>query len=240
MRVCILLHCLLPLVLPAQDQAAALIFSTRYGGQLPGGDFQHRFGSSLRTSLFASYQGIRQKGVWGARSFFQFGGSVKENVLSQILTPDGYLIGNDKSPAAVALRQRAWFLGIGRGFRFPPSNLTWKRLQFDFSAGIFGHKIRIQEDAARFVPQIHGDYKKGYDRLANGPACLMSMAFQLEAGQDRFLAGFDFLLARTYHRRASQFDTGTRDTDPFHVFQPGLFLAYQFRKDLRDPGSLRY
>lgn len=140
----------------AQVEEPTLYLTVKYGGQLPQSDFKDRFGSSLRTSSTFSYKAKGKTSVLSLHGFIQFGTLVKENIFSNLLTPEGYLIGNDKTPAAIQLRQRAWFLGLGRGLRFKEKSNFLNRINLDFYGGFFQHKIRIQEDPARFVPQIGG------------------------------------------------------------------------------------
>ncbi|MFM7092642.1 MAG: hypothetical protein ACKOZZ_17740 [Bacteroidota bacterium] len=228
--------------LSAQKEEPTLFFTAKYGAQLPALDFARRFGSSLRTTAILSYQQPGKLSVWGVTGFFQFGSLVKENIFSNLLTPEGYLIGNDKNPASIQLRQRAWFIGFGRGWRFKEKTALLNRFSLDIHGGFFQHKIRIQEDPARLVPQINGAYKKGYDRLSNGPGLCLNMSYNPTANPalTRFVVGADLFIANTFNRRSINFDTGLRDEAACWVFQPGIHLAYHFKKVFRDPGSLKY
>ena len=142
-----------------------MFLNIQYGAQTSILDMNNRFGTSLRTTAVLAYQPSKKRSVWSASGFFQFGALVKENVFSNLLTPEGNLIGNDKNPAVIQLRQRAWFLGFGRGWRFNNKSVFLQRLNVDLYGGLFQHKIRIQDDPSRVVPQISGEYRKGYDRL---------------------------------------------------------------------------
>jgi hypothetical protein len=228
--------------LSAQNVEPTLFFTAQYGGQLPALDYQKRFGSSLRTTAMIALNRRNTQSVWGVAGFFQFGSLVKEPIFSHLLTPEGYLIGNDKNPAAIQLRQRAWFIGFGKCWYFTEKSAFLRRISLDVHGGMFQHKIRIQEDPARFVPQINGEYKKGYDRLSNGPGICLNMSYNPTANPDltRFVVGVDFFFANTFNRRALNFNTGLRDEAAFWVFQPGIHLAYQFKKVFKDPGSLKY
>ena len=143
--------------LSAQKEEPAMFLNIQYGAQTSILDMNNRFGTSLRTTAVLAYQPSKKRSVWSAAGFFQFGALVKENVFSNLLTPEGYLIGNDKNPAVIQLRQRAWFLGFGRGWRFNNKSVFLQRLNVDLYGGLFQHKIRIQDDPSRIVPQISGE-----------------------------------------------------------------------------------
>jgi hypothetical protein len=228
--------------LSAQKEDPTLFLTIQYGGQLPALDFKNRFGTSLRPAAVLSYQLPRKLNVWSATGFFQFGTLVKEDVFSNLLTPDGYLIGNDKNPAAIQLRQRAWFIGFGKGWRFKERSNFLNRFLIDVHGGFFQHKIRIQEDPARLVPQINGEYKKGYDRLSNGTGININMSYNPTANPTftRFVVGLDLFAAHTINRRPVNFNTGFPDKSSFWVLQPGIHLAYHFKKVFKDPASLKY
>ena len=96
-------------IISAQNEEPTVFLNIQYGAQTPVLDMKNRFGTSLRTTAILAYQPSKKRSVWSAAGFFQFGALVKENVFSNLLTPEGYLIGNDKNPAVIQLRQRAWF-----------------------------------------------------------------------------------------------------------------------------------
>ncbi len=226
----------------AQKKDPTFFLTIQYGSQLPALDFKNRFGTSLRPTLVVSYQPTQKPDVWSLTGFFQFGTLVKEDIFSNILTPEGFLIGNDKNPAAIQLRQRAWFIGAGKGWRFKEKSKFLNRLLIDVYGGFFQHKIRIQEDPARLVPQINGEYKKGYDRLSNGPGLNINLSYNPTANPSltRFIVGFDLFAAHTINRRPINFNTGMSDKSSFWVLQPGIHLGYHFKKVFKDPASLKY
>lgn len=226
----------------SQNEDASFFLSLHYGTQLPELNYKSRFGPSLRPTAVVSYQPENTLNVWSVTGFFQFGTLVKEDIFSNLLTPEGYLIGNDKNPAAIQLRQRSWFLGAGKGWRFKEKSNFLNRMIMDVYGGFFQHKIRIQEDPARLVPQINGEYKKGYDRLSNGPGIQFNMSYNPTANPalTRFVVGLDLFAAHTINRRPVNFNTGLPDKSSFWVLLPGIHLGYHFKKVFKDPSSLRY
>ncbi len=226
----------------AQNEEPTVFLNIQYGAQTPVLDMKNRFGTSLRTTVVLAYQPSKKRSVWSAAGFFQFGALVKEHVFSNLLTPEGYLIGNDKNPAVIQLRQRAWFLGLGRGWRFNNKSVFLQRLNVDMYGGFFQHKIRIQDDPSRVVPQISGEYRKGYDRLSNGPGALLNFSYNPTAKPllTRFVVGIDLFASPTWNRRPVNFNTGVKDEAIFWVFQPGIHLGYHFPRVFKNPASLKY
>lgn len=78
-------------------------------------------------------------------------------------TPEGDIIGNDRLLASVVLRKRGYYFGglVGKLFTF---NEKRSGIRLTLGAGLLRHWIRIQDDNSS-VPELTGDYKKGYDRL---------------------------------------------------------------------------
>jgi hypothetical protein len=228
--------------LSAQKKESTVFLKVQYGGQFPLLDDKNRFGPSLRPMMVLSKETKKKENVSSITGFFQFGTLVKESVFDHLLTPEGYLIGNDKNPAAIQLRQRAWFLGAGKGWRFVEKSNFLNRCALEVSAGFFQHKIRIQEDPQRLVPQISGEYKKGYDRLSSGPGLYVSWSFNPTANptETRFVVGMDVFAAHTNHRRPVHFNTGLPDPSSFWVLQPGVHLGYHFKKVFKDPAAIKY
>ena len=146
---------------------------------------------------------------------FMFGNTVKQDVLSNLRTPQGFIIGNDRAPAQVFLRERGYFIGpyVGKIFRLNERRYQ-TGIKLSIGGGLFQHKIRIQDDT-RSVTQLTGEYEKGYDRLSNGPALYTFLGYQHIAIDNRlnFLVGVDYLFARTQNKRDWNFDEGRKETE---------------------------
>ena len=80
-----------------------------------------------------------------------------------------------------------------------------------YSAGVLQHKIRI-EDRTGGLPQLVGDYKKGYDRMTNGLALTEFIGYQhfSNDGRINFYVGFEFTQGFTKNRRSWDFLTQQR------------------------------
>lgn len=216
-----LLSCL-PLLLRGQEYSEharnkgnALLLKLSYGGHTPGGDMAGRFGNNF--SFGTGTDLITGKGNWifGADFAYIFGGEVKQDVLATLRTPEGFIIGNNRSFADVQLRERGFFAGalvgklIGIGKANPRSGI-----RLTVGAGLLQHKIRIQDDPFSGVPQLDDNYKKGYDRLSNGLALSQFIGYQILSLDKRvnFYIGLEFFQGFTMNRRDFNFDTRTKET----------------------------
>ena len=186
----------------------AFFFSFGGGYQLPGGDLKSRYGGSTNIGGSLEYKFSGNKWSIDVNGYYVFGTNVKIDVLDNIRSQDGYLIGNNNVPADVFLRERGFFIGgsLNRSFKLNKSS-DFFGLKIGVGPGFLHHKIRIQDDANN-ADQINDDYKKGYDRLAYGFALSEFIGFQYlsENGRINFSAGFDFLQGFTKNRRAWNFD----------------------------------
>ena len=88
--------------------------------------------------------------------------------------------------------------------------------------GFLQDKIRIH-DGDNTAPQIHGDYKKGYDRLNNGwmLSGTVGYLYLSDSRLINFFIGLEFMQSWTKYRRARNFDTGI--TGQQFAFQPVLW-----------------
>lgn len=216
----------------------AYLFSISYGLQTPAGDLIDRFGPNANLGLGLDF--LSAKGNWtlGFDGNYLFGQEVKTNVLANLLTPEGYIIGNDKTYADIQLRERGFFVGarIGKIISLFPT-VHRSGIKISLSTGLFQHKIRIQKDPIREVPQLSGDYRKGYDRLTNGLAFSEFIGYQMLSANRRinFYAGIECLQAFTQSRRDFNFDTRERDKqkrlDMLFGIRVGWILPFYFGKE---------
>jgi hypothetical protein len=139
--------------------------------QVPGGDLKDRFGNS--SSIGPGFM-IKTKNNWllSAEAGFIFGSNVKNeaSILENISTSEGWVIDGNGTYAEIHMYERAFtgLAGFGKlitGLGPNPNSGIMLMLK----GGYMQHKIRI-ENPGKTAPQIAGDYKKGYDKLSDGPA----------------------------------------------------------------------
>jgi hypothetical protein len=242
MRSILLLFFLLPtLPVIAQDEPpareAALLFRLGYGYQLPGGALADRFGGNFSVDGGLDLLLREQDWVFSVEGQFLFGSEVKADVLAPLRTPEGYIYAADQSPADIRLSGRGFYVGAAAGRLIPLSAVNPRSaLRLSLGGGLLQHKIRIQDDPFHFVPQLSAEYKKGYDRLSNGPALRQFIGYQLlnPGGGLHFYAGIDLLQGFTRSRRDFNFDTQQADDrarlDLLFGLRAGWILPFYLRK----------
>lgn len=204
--------------------------SFEYGIQVPIFDMADRFGHNFKLSSEFDFLNAKSGWVAGVDGAYLFGINVREDVLLPLRTMDGEIIGNNRAPASVALRERGFYAGMHAGRIFPfKKEMPLSGIKLRLGAGFLQHKIRIQ-DNTQSVTQLTGDYKKGYDRLSNGAALSFFAGYQHydDLQNIHLIAGFDFHLAFTQNRRSYNFDTMQADdtdrTDGLFGFKIGWIL----------------
>ncbi|MEM9916623.1 MAG: hypothetical protein AAF990_00930 [Bacteroidota bacterium] len=184
------------------------------GNFWPAADMEKRFGRNFELGL--GLEMVSEKNwIIGLDYQFYFGNTVKEDVISNLRTPDGLVIGNTRSLAFVELRQRGFYAGgyIGKLIGIIPDNHR-SGIRITVGAGLLQHKIRIQDDPDSFVPALDDTYKKGYDRLTNGLALQQFIGYQ-HLSRNRlinFYLGLEIIEGFTQNRRSFNFDDRAQDT----------------------------
>ena len=225
-----------PLILFSQDNKTELpqelLVNFEIGFNKPGGDLSDRFSNNLAAGGGVEYLTKKGNLLFGLNSTFYFGNVVKEDVLSDIRNEDGFLIGNNKINADIALRQRGLYIGGTFGKIFSLNEINKRSgIRATLGAGYFQHKIRVQEDPNSFVPIIDGDYKKGWDRFSSGFALQQFIGYQ-HLSLNRlinFYVGFEFMQAFTQNRRAQDFKLMTKLDENRLDLMYGIKLGWTLR-----------
>jgi len=184
------------------------------GLQMPMGDLEPRFGfGGLTGGSFMFKSG--KNWTLEANVGFIFGNQVKEDtILQNLMTETGIIIGRDGNPVDVFLFERGFVSTVRVGKVFPVIGPNPNcGIHLALGGGVMQHKIRIQPEFET-LPQLEGDYKKGYDRLTNGFCLSQSLGYQ-HFGNTRFVnyyVGVEFYEGFTQNRRTINFDTQQPDT----------------------------
>lgn len=208
--------CLLLNKVSAQDEIKGLnnsiLLHISYSTQWPGADLAKDFGYNF--NIGGGLEFMTGKGNWiaGFEGGYLFGQKVKNDVLKALRTPEGGIYGANRIFVSVQLRERGFYAGamIGKLFSFVPGKRSGIRVTI--GGGLLQHKIRIQDDS-RAVPQIDGDYAKGYDHLSNGLAFNEFIGYQLINRKKtiNFFVGIESTQGFTQNRRSYNFDTMQKD-----------------------------
>lgn len=184
------------------------VLSVHYGFGFPSGDLSERFGPSHQIGgsfLFKSATGWNLE----LEGNFIFKDKINnpDSILSGISTPDG-VIDMLGTLSNIMLTERGFtaFVKAGKLVPIPKINPN-SGIMFQIGAGFMQHKIRIDVPNNN-VPQLDGDYKKGYDHLCNGPAVVEYVGLHYQGNNQRinFKIGIESVQAYTQNRRVYYFN----------------------------------
>lgn len=202
--------------------------------EFPGGDLAERFGSNANAGGGFYYK-TKKNIMFTLEGSYLFSENIREDSLFHLIrNPDGYIIDGDGMYADVRTYQRGFSVMFKAGKVFnvfndnPNSGLVVMA-----GGGFLQHRIRI-ENPGQTVAQLKGDYKKGYDKLTNGPALSQYIGY-VHYSDNRvlnFRIGFEFTQAFTQARRNYDFDLMGPDTRERVDLLYGVKLSWMipFRK----------
>ena len=167
------------------------------------GDLKERFPSFFNATVGGGF--ISKKSfTYSAEVDPLFGSVVRvPGLFDGILGNTGYLIDQNGNPSLIRFYMRGYTLKCSVAKTFA-KNSNYDHSGFTIKAG-FGfiqHKIKMRFDSDK-VPQLEGEYAKGYDRLTNGMLFYQGFGYRLINPQGlSFYAGVDFNQAFTQNRRS--------------------------------------
>jgi hypothetical protein len=149
---------------PARE---GFIITMNAGLDFPAADMAKRFGTSYRFGPSVGYK-TKDNWIFGAKFDFLVGSNVREDSLLINLFKDGGILNGNGVRTNVNIYERGYAVGLQAGRIFPLSKKnTTGGIMTMTTLGFIQHKIKIF-DRDKAIPQIKGDYQKGYDRLTNG------------------------------------------------------------------------
>jgi hypothetical protein len=192
-----------------QNEGSILMLNFSYGGQVPGADLATRFGANYLAGVNIDYY-TSKNWIFGIQGDFMFGNNVKTDVIAPLRGVEGFVYGDDGGFADIQLRQRGLAFSGHVGKVIPISAKNQRSgIRLTVGAGMLRHKIRIQDEPQVFVSSLDKEYKKGYDRLANGFALTEFIGYQHIANNRlvNFTIGIELYQGFTQGRRNFNFDT---------------------------------
>lgn len=189
----------------AQTEAKekGILANFTYAVQLPAGDLDESFGLNYNLGVNVQYM-TKKKFLFGANVNYLFRDDVKIDVLANLRTMEGEIIGQDREYAVVSLEQRGVYAGLEIGKILPIFAVNSNSgIRIVLGGGMLQHKFRL-DDKTGDVPQLAGDYIKGYDRLTYGFALSEFIGYQYLSTDKliNFYAGFEFVQGFTQNRRS--------------------------------------
>ncbi len=158
-----------PVWLTAQESSRVDVWLTQldYGIAIPAADLATRFGYNF--DLGGGVAFLSRRGLYMGFDYdLLFGPQVKEDVLENLRSADGAIVGGDQALAQVFLRERGHRAGVQFGYLLDRRE-TFDRRGIMVLAGIdyFSHRVRIVDDFDALV-QVQPPFDRGYDRFTAG------------------------------------------------------------------------
>lgn len=174
-----------------------------YGANWTGGDLAERYGF---TNSIGSHSGYKTKKNWiyGVDGNFFFGDNIAiDGLLQNLQDSKGRIFNSSGTPATVLLFNRGFNVNASVSKVIPVlSPNPNSGIMIQLTAGYVWHKLRVesQEDE---IPQLQGDYLKGYDRLTTGfnTTQFLGYNFMANRGIWNFYGGIYFQQGFTVNQR---------------------------------------
>lgn len=246
MKHVLLTVCLLvPFVVSAQKTKEAVVgdsavgsalFRVEYTAQVPIGDYANRFGFTNHIGASAGYR-TRSNWIFTVGGYYVFGNDVvdKNTLLESMTNSSNLIITSGGEQAYVNISQQGYMVNftVGKIFPWVAPNPN-SGFMFTIGGGFMEHWIGIRAEGNN-VPQLLGDYKKGYDRLTNGIFVQEFIGYHFQ-GSTRllnFYGGFEFTQGFTGNRRSYDIPTmGVKDEDYLDIlfgFKIGWMMPFYKR-----------
>lgn len=154
----------------AIDTATLMVWTgANFAYQFPFGTLRETFKANMNIGFDVT---LKSSSNWTYSFDFNylFGSKVRNQagiLGDDMLTSHGDLIDGNGMIATIYLEGRYWNLSLGLGKIIPFGKWRNSGLWLRLNGGYFEHKVRIN-DVDNQVPQLSGDYKKGYDQRAGG------------------------------------------------------------------------
>jgi len=175
---------------------------------IPGGDMADRFGLSYRIGGAVLYK-TTSNWMFGPKVDFILGNKIEDDSLMANMLDNGYtLINQDGQRMKVQVYERGYLAGVqvGKIFNTSKRNSDIGILVMT-GVGFIQHKINLY-DKDKSIPQLRGDYRKGYDRLTNGMYVEQYVGYNFfdNGGALNFHIGLNIMAGFTQGRRDYQYD----------------------------------
>jgi len=187
------------------------MFRVSYAAQIPFGANTKRFGFANNIGGSFAFK-TRKNWFLSLGGHYIFGNAVvgKDSLLSELLIPSSIVIGSNGEPALIDISQQGYTIDFQVGKLFPwASPNPNSGFLFTLGGGFTEYWIRYKAQQ-NTVPQLLGDYRKGYDRLTNGFFLQQFIGYHLQGSARllNFYGGFEFTQSFTANRRS--YDIPTR------------------------------
>ncbi len=213
-----------------KDTALATpLFRVSYAAQIPVGDFANRVGFTNNIGASMAYK-TRSNWIFSIGGYYMFGNNVvgKDSLLANLLNSNNIIIGVNGEQAFVEISQQGYMLNFQVGKIFPwLSPNPNSGFLFTVGGGFMEHWIRYNAEGDN-VPQLVGDYHKGYDRLANGIILQEFIGYHFQGNTKllNFYGGFEFTQGFTGNRRSYDIPTMSVKDEKYNDFLFGFRVGW--------------
>jgi hypothetical protein len=200
-RLILLICVLLPHLVFSQAEvktSQAFLFTPHIAFHNVGGDMKDRFNNFNSLGMSIDYK-FKNNFTIGVDYDWFFGRAVKDNgIFSNITGESGLIIDQNGDFSVINL----------------PRVQSNSGVLIQLGGGFMQHKIDIFSSQIT-IPQLNGDYEKGYDQLAYGFATKQFIGYQYLVNHNRyhFRAGIEFNQGYTEGRRTWNFNTNDSGLD---------------------------
>ena len=205
------------------------LFRVAYAAQIPLGDYASRFGFTNHIGASAGYR-TKSNWVFTFGGYYIFGDNVvdKNTLLSSITNSSNIIITSGGEQAFVNISQQGYYVNfeIAKIFPWAAPNPN-SGFMFGLSGGFMEHWIGLRADGNN-VPQLLGEYEKGYDRLTNGIILQEFIGYHFQ-GSSRllnFYGGFEFTQGFTGNRRSYDIPTMSVKDEDYTDFLIGFKVGW--------------
>ncbi len=190
------------------------MFSVKMGGYIPAADLKDRYGNCFMVGLDIDKK-TRSNWFFGIDGSFFSGKKVNNlaEIFGDIITDQGLFIGLNGELAGVEFFQRGFYAGGHIGKLIPVFGPNPNSgILIKIGGGYLQNQIHIRKPSVQ-VPQIEGEYAKGYDRLHSGFALRQQLSYMYSSNVKtiNFMLGFEFIEGFTKNQRAFNYDTKVAD-----------------------------
>ncbi len=194
---------------------SAVLVNLNLGYQVPGGDMAKRFNNNFVAGGSVAY--LTGKNWMFSLDFdYIYSDRLKEDVLNPLRNSQGYITNEFGEPGDAVMQQRGFYTGLRAGKLISIGKLNKRSaIEVSLGAGYMRHWVHI-EDRSETLPQLEGDYKKGYDRMTAGLGLRQYIGYRLMTRNKlvNFFAGVDFTQGFTKSLRTWDFDLMSSNTEP--------------------------
>jgi len=237
-----------PLFLFSQGQdklktEAFAIISAHGNYFMPMGDFNTRFGVFTGIGPEVMYK-LSSNWLIGGEYTFYFGNKVKntEEILKNLKTSTGDITDANGIYGNLSITMQGHVIGGKFGKIIPLMGTNQNSgLLLLGGVGFMQYNIRY-DNSEKSIPQLQGDYERGYDRLSNGLAFNQFVGYIHFSDKNvlNFYAGFEFQEAFTKSDRDYQFDLMAPDLKKNTDLMLGFRVAWMFPIKRNSPGEYYY